>query len=117
MRMIDGRQIDVEKVDRPDPAASGDIDETERDFGDDLDADGNGEDDEERSEDETAPIGPDDIETGEENAALDDKETSDGLDELDESVRHAAEDTVTEDDPDSIESLPVFERGMLPPKV
>lgn len=45
-------------------------------------------------------------------------ETIDGLDSTDEAIRHAAEDIPTGQRPEGqIESVPVFDRAGLPPKV
>lgn len=44
-----------------------------------------------------------------------DEETADGLNASDEAIRHAAEDLP--EDEDAPDSIPVFERGDLPPKL
>ncbi|MDP3408501.1 hypothetical protein [Bosea sp. (in: a-proteobacteria)] len=45
-------------------------------------------------------------------------DTADGLTEMEEAVRHAAEDIPTGQRPEGpIETVPVFDRGSLPPKV
>ena len=52
------------------------------------------------------------------DAGSDANDTPDGLSEQEEAVRHAAEDIPTGQDPaGSTESVPVFDRGSLPPKV
>lgn len=51
------------------------------------------------------------------DAGSDVNDTIDGLTESEEAARHAAEDIPTGQDPaDSAESVPVFDRGSLPPK-
>ena len=44
-------------------------------------------------------------------------ETVDGLDATTEALRHAVEDTPREDKPDDVETVPVFDRADLPPKI
>lgn len=45
-------------------------------------------------------------------------DTADGLTESEEAVRHAAEDIPTGQRPEgATESIPVFDRGSLPPKI
>lgn len=45
-------------------------------------------------------------------------ETADGLTESEEAVRHAAEDIPTGQRPERpIDTVPVFDRGSLPPKI
>lgn len=52
------------------------------------------------------------------DAGSDANDTADGLTESEEAVRHAAEDIPVGQDPEgSPDSVPVFERGSLPPKV
>ena len=52
------------------------------------------------------------------DSGSDANDTIDGLTESEEAVRHAAEDIPTGQDPaGSPESVPVFDRGSLPPKV
>ncbi|TCR61677.1 hypothetical protein [Bosea sp. BK604] len=52
------------------------------------------------------------------DAGSDANDTVDGLTESEEAIRQAAEDIPTGQDPaGSSESVPVFERGSLPPKV
>lgn len=52
------------------------------------------------------------------DAGSDANDTPDGLTESEEAVRHAAEDIPTGQSPTgATESVPVFDRGSLPPKV
>ncbi len=52
------------------------------------------------------------------DAGSDANDTPDGLSETEEAVRHAAEDIPTGQSPTGkINSVPVFDRGSLPPKV
>ena len=44
-------------------------------------------------------------------------ETTDGLDASTEALRHAAEDTPSGALPDDVETVPVFDRGDLAPKI
>ena len=44
-------------------------------------------------------------------------ETMDGLDATTEALRHAAEDTPSDAPPDDIETVPVFDRADLAPKI
>ena len=44
-------------------------------------------------------------------------ETMDGLDATTEALRHAAEDTPSGASPDDIETVPVFDRADLAPKI
>jgi hypothetical protein len=46
-----------------------------------------------------------------------DEETVDGLNAIEESVRHAAEDTAEPDDDVPSDAIPVFDRGDLPPRI
>ncbi len=52
------------------------------------------------------------------DAGSDANDTPDGLNESDEAIRQAAEDIPTGQDPAGApESVPVFDRGSLPPKI
>jgi hypothetical protein len=44
-------------------------------------------------------------------------ETTDGLDASNEALRHAAEDTPSGASPDDVETVPVFDRADLAPKI
>jgi hypothetical protein len=44
-------------------------------------------------------------------------ETTDGLDATNEALRHAAEDTPSGATPDDVETVPVFDRADLAPKI
>jgi hypothetical protein len=44
-------------------------------------------------------------------------ETSDGLDATSEALRHAAEDTPSGTTPEDVETVPVFDRADLAPKI
>ena len=44
-------------------------------------------------------------------------ETMDGLDATTEALRHAAEDTPSGASPDDVETVPVFDRADLAPKI
>ena len=44
-------------------------------------------------------------------------ETADGLDATNEALRHAAEDIPSSEAPDDVETVPVFDRADLPPKI
>jgi len=46
-----------------------------------------------------------------------DEETDDGLNATDEAVRHAAEDLPSSEEDDGLDSVPVFDRRELPPRI
>jgi hypothetical protein len=55
--------------------------------------------------------------TGKHDAGSAANETIDGLNSSDEALRRAVEDMPSREQPNTIEDVPVFDRGDLPPKI